>query len=420
MRVGIDLRAMQVGHQHRGIGEVLRHGCRQLDARLPAGDRIVAFHDDRGPSVVAIVGDVVASGRGVDLVTLPANAPRWQRLRDNLSPRQQDVMGEACDLLVQFDPLLGVPTTVSTVVIVHDQIPLLLGDRYPETYLPRYVAARRSGMGRRRAAERATRRWLYERNLTAALGRATQVIANSHHTARTTEEFAVAHGVADIAQRTTVAPLGHHAEADGRSMPPPNAMERHRFEALGLDHRPFVLYLGGVDDRRRLDLLVAAYNDLRARGVDLDLVLAGDSFATVDTIGIERTRVAIASSSYGEGIHLLGFATPRERAWLYDRAAVFAFPSEHEGFGLPVLEALAAGCAVVAFDNTAVVEVAGPNTRLVDATWRALAEGIGDLVARPAAQSADDAEAGRRWAATFTWETLGWALTTQVDRHRRR
>ncbi len=415
MRVGIDLRAMQVGHELRGIGEVLRHACRQLDARLPAHHVIVGFHDAPGPPVGALLASLFGSGRATSLVDLPPAAVRWERLRDTVSPAQAAAMAASCDVLLQFDPLLGVPPGVPTVVVVHDQIPLLLGDRYPETYWPRYGAARRRGLPRRAAAERAARRWLYERNLTRALVRAHHVVANSHHTERTTLAFAADHGITDLASRLSVARLGHDPRTEGDAdVRGPNVMERARFEALGLDRTPFVLYLGGVDDRRRIDLLVAAFNDLRARGVDLKLVLAGDSFATIDAIGVARTRDAVRRSSYGHDLHLLGYVSPAERAWLYERAEAFAFPSEHEGFGLPVLEALAAGCAVVAFDNTAVAEVAGPNSELVAPDWPALASGIEHLLHRSPETKAADAEAGRVWASGFTWDTLGQELADRI------
>ena len=416
MRVGIDFRAMQVGHQFRGIGEVLRNACLQLDQRLPAGDEIVAFHDAPGPPVAPVLAGLFGPDRTTSVVDMPPAAARRHRLRDSLSPDQAKVMAGACDVLVQFDFLLGVPEGLPTVVVVHDQVPILLGDQYPEIYWPHYGVARRRGLSRRVAAERALRRWLYEHNLTNALRRATHVVANSHHTGRTTLAFAREHGVDGLGARLTVAPLGHDAPTRGDLEP--NVMERTRFEALGLADTPFVFYLGGVDDRRRIDLLVAAFNDLRARGVELKLVLAGDSFATVASVGVASARRALASSSYAHDIHLLGFVSDAERRWLYRQADAFVFPSEHEGFGLPVLESLAAGCAVVAFDNTSLQEVCGPNCELVAADWRSMAGGIERLLARTPAKEAEDADAGRTWAARFTWDTLGGELADRLDRLR--
>lgn len=410
MRVGIDLRAMQVGHQFRGIGEVLRQACRQLDGRLPPGDEVVGFHEPPGPSVGGLLPALFTSGRTTSLVDVPPAAGRLGRLQDNLSPEQVACFASSCDVLLQVDFQLGVPLGVPTVLVVHDQIPYLLGDRYPDIYWPTYGAARRAGLGHRSALERSLRRRIYERNLTNALVRAAHVVANSAHTGRTTLAFARDHDVPGLEARLTVARLGLDAGPAPRE---PNVMERMRFEALGLETTPFLLYVGGVDDRRRIDLLVAAFNDLRARGIDLKLVLAGDSFATVAGIGVASARRAVATSSYAADIHLLGFVSEAERAWLYGRTEAFAFPSEHEGFGLPVLEALGAGAPVVAFDNTSLQEVCGPNCELVAPTWAALAAGVERLLARPADEKALDAAAGREWAAGFTWDTLG----AELERH---
>lgn len=415
MRIGVDLRAMQVGHQFRGIGEVLRQAVRQLDRRLPPGDELVGFHEPPGPSVAAVLPDLVASGRRTRLLDLPPAAGRAGRLRDNLSPEQVAAFAAGCDVLLQLDFQLGVPASVPTVLVVHDQIPLLLGDRYPDIYWPTYGAARRAGLGHRVALERSLRRRIYERNLVNALARAAHVVANSEHTGRTTLAFAQEHGVAGLPARLTVARLGAETGPAPRE---PNVMERMRLEALGLDRTPFLLYVGGVDDRRRIDLLVAAFNDLRARGIELHLVLAGDSFATVAGIGVDRARHAVASSSYRQDLHLLGFVSEAERAWLYARTEAFVFPSEHEGFGLPVLEALGAGASVVAFDNTSLREVGGPNTQLVAGTWEAIRAGVERLLARPADEKDLDARAGRAWAAGFTWDTLGSELERRIEQHR--
>lgn len=418
MRIGIDFRAMQIGHQYRGIGEVLRNASRELDRRTPAADEFVAFVDPTGSSVAPILDDVFGPDRDVVTVALPhaRRRAKWRRVLDSLSPRQSELMVLSCDVLVQFDFQLGVPDGLASIVVVHDQIPIILGDRYPHIYWPHFRVARRSGMPARTAALRASRRWLYEQNLARVLGRARWVLADSQHTAETTAAFAASHGVDDLAARLSVALLGHSAVSGPAE--PLNVMEQARIDGLGLAEVPFVFFLGGADDRRRIDLLVAAFNDLRARGTNLKLVLAGDTFTSIGAVGSEAGRRALTSSSYRHDIHLLGFVTPAERGWLYRAAAAFAFPSELEGFGLPVLESLALGCSVVAFDNSSLPEVAGPNAELVGESWRELAAGIERLMARDAEQKQADRVAGRAWAAGFTWDTLGLELASRVDRLR--
>lgn len=413
LRVGIDYRAMQIGHQFRGIGEVVRQAARQLDDRLPADVAVVAFHDAAGPPVEDLLAEAFPSGRSTKVVALPTpRNPRIAKLRDAVTPEWTETFLREADVLVQFDFMLGVPAALPTVTVVYDQVPLLLGDRYPWNYRPTFRGARRAGLPLRSSVYKAGTRRIYERHLALALERSAAVVAISEHTAATTEAFAVANGVTGVAARTRVAHLGYQPpEVAPRDL---NAMEEARVDGLGLRDTPFVFFLGGSDERRRIDLLVAAFNDVRARGAELKLVLAGYDFVTMERVLSDAARTALLASSYRDDIHLLGFASDAERAWLYGNAAAFVFPSEHEGFGLPVVESLAAGCAVVAFDNTSISEVAGPNCVLVPGTWEGLADGIDEILRRSAADASAAAEEGRRWAATFTWERIGDELAEAI------
>lgn len=430
MRIGIDLRALQIGHQFRGIGEVVRQACRQLDARSPAVDEIVAFVDGDGDRVPEILPELFGSGRRVTIVSLPpATTPidrvpgvplvgralvgKAMRTVEALHPAQAAAMAQGSDVLIQFDVGLGLPEGLPSVAVVYDQVPLLLADRHPHHYHPTYGAARRAGISRLRAANKAWNRELYRRHLIQALRRAGRLLAISEHTARTTAAFAADQGVAGVDAKLRVAHLGHTPPAG--EPPALNRMEGHRIGALGLDATPFVFFLGGSDERRRIDLLVAAFNELRSRGVELKLVLAGYDFVTMDGVLAPAAREALLASSYGHDIHLLGFATDAERRWLYDHAEAFVFPTEHEGFGLPVVESLSLGCTVVCFDNTSLREVVGPNCELVDGTWEALADGIATILARTPEEKAEAAEEGRRWAERFTWDTIGAALRDALD-----
>jgi len=412
MRIGIDLRAMQLGHQFRGIGEVVRQCCRQLDQRSAADDVVVAFVDQGGPPVTDVVEACFGPDRTVRTVELPhPKNPRMAKLRHSLTPERAAIIAASCDALVQFDFSLGVPVDVPTVVVVYDQVPVLLGDRYPHNYRPHYRSARNAGMSVAKSVNKAMGRQVYERHLAEALDRAFHIVAISEHTADTTRVFAEEHQVAGIPEKLSVAHLGHTPPG---ATPELNAMERSRLDALGLVDAPFVFFMGGSDERRRVDLLVAAFNDLRAHGTELKLVLAGYDFVTMEMVLSEEAREALLSSSYRHDIHLLGFASDAERHWLYDHAEAFAFPTEHEGFGLPVVESLAMGCTVVAFDNTSIREVSGPNCELVSGTWPALAAGIERVLARTPAAKAAAAEAGRAWAATFTWDTIGESLHRHI------
>ncbi len=132
---------------------------------------------------------------------------------------------------------------------------------------------------------------------------------------------------------------------------------------LGLPPGPYILYLGRIEPRKNLPTLVAAHGLLRRRLGDgaPHLVLAG---------GKDRLFAAfherILREGSGEGIVFAGSVPQEELAPLLSGAAVFAYPSFGEGFGLPVVEAMACGTPVVASSAPAVPEAAGGAALLVD------------------------------------------------------
>ena len=121
-----------------------------------------------------------------------------------------------------------------------------------------------------------------------------------------------------------------------------------------------VAFVGALDRRKDVASLVAAHALLRDRGRSLPLVIAGP-----DAGGRARVEEAIAGAGLADGVHLPGRVEPAVVPALFRSAAVVAYPSRWEGFGLPVLEALACGARVVASRIPAIEEVAGNAARLV-------------------------------------------------------
>jgi glycosyltransferase involved in cell wall biosynthesis len=157
-----------------------------------------------------------------------------------------------------------------------------------------------------------------------------------------------------------------------------------------------VLTVGAVQKRKNTARLVEAFEALEG---DWKLVLAG-SFG----YGAEEIRARIESSPARDRISLLGFTPPDELAAWYARASIFAFPSLDEGFGMPVLEAMAAGTPVMTSSRSGLREVAGDAALLVDATrTESLVEGLRRL-AQDEDLRKDLALRGRARAALFTWD----------------
>ncbi len=170
-----------------------------------------------------------------------------------------------------------------------------------------------------------------------------------------------------------------------------------------------VLTVGAVQTRKNIARLVEAFETL---DTSWRLVAAG-SFG----YGSDAIRERIQRSAARDRIRVLGYVSPSELTDWYGRAAIFAFPSIDEGFGMPLLEAMAAGTPIVTSNRSALPEVAGDAALLVDpldtdALAKALQRLAGDSGLRR-----DLAEKGQRRVGEFSWEKSirqTWAVYRQV------
>ena len=115
--------------------------------------------------------------------------------------------------------------------------------------------------------------------------------------------------------------------------------------------KPYVLYLGGLDAHKGIDVLCEAFD--RIKDKDFQLVLAGGRCTWYDIDPI------IGSMSRRKDVVLTGYVTDEQKRVLMSMAEIFVFPSYYEGFGLPVIEAMACGAPVIASDSTSLPEVGG-------------------------------------------------------------
>ncbi len=163
--------------------------------------------------------------------------------------------------------------------------------------------------------------------------------------------------------------------------------------------RPYVLSVGGPDPTKNLETLVEAFARLPQPVRDThDLILVGD-FRRRSDLRERAGRAGLEKQAVFTGV-----VSDDQLIRLYQQAALFVFPSRYEGFGLPVLEAMACGCPVVCSRASSLPEVAGDAAILVDPLD---VEGF----ARAIEQVLEDAELrndlrqrGLRQAARFSWD----------------
>ena len=339
-----------------GTGRYSREVAAALARTAAPGDEVVG--------VVAWHRDVrAAQVQGARLRRLPL--PRrglvaaWER---GLGPAVD------ADVVLAPTPLWPCRPVPPSVVVVHDAVPWT----HPETLTPRGVA------WHRRVVAAAAR--------TAALVVVpTQAVADelaAHVDLR--EVLVVGEGV--------TADLALPADADARAA------------ALDLPER-FLLTVATLEPRKGLDVLLAALGTPGAP--DLPLLCAGqpgwggqDPLAMAAQAGLAPGRV-----------RLLGRVSDPDLAVLLDRATALVVPSRAEGFGLPLLEAMAVGTPVVTSDAPALVEVGGGAARVTPLDPGALAKALAEVADDEVLRSRM-AAAGRERAAAFSWDGAAQRLWT--------
>jgi len=352
----MDATPMAGGHGVRGIGAAVR-GWVAGFAALPPGGR---------PALL-VSGD--ATPAGFRLVRI--NPPRWPLDRadvpDPMPARaaRTALRGAPLELFHATQPQLGPPPGMACVETCWDLIPLL----FPDTL----------GGTRRALTRRQHRRYL------ARLRAARRVIVTS---ASVADDVVRRAGVDRARVRMVplgVTPTGGHPRPAARP--------------------PYVLYSGALEPHKNVEVLIRALS--LSRHPDLRLILTGP-WSRRRLAGL---RGAIASAGLAPRVDLRGHVTADELRDLRAGATAVAVPSRAEGFGLPALEALAAGVPVITSTDRALGEVTGPEaTARVDpdddAGWARAMDAVAD---GPAAR-ARAASAGRARAAGFTWDAAAAAV----------
>jgi glycosyltransferase involved in cell wall biosynthesis len=371
-KIGIDARKLQ----DFGIGTYVRNLVRTL-AELPeisVGDLALRFKllvrpEDReqladlpGNFELLVESSPVYSAR--ELVTLS-----WALWRQHL------------DLYHATHYVLPAALASRVVVTIHDIIHLL----YPE-FLPSRLA------------------FLYARGMIRrSLARGDRIIAVSQNTrADLMQQFAVDGRKIEV--------IYNGVEEVFRRRLPDEEIERW-LRSLGIS-RPYLLFVGNPKPHKNLDTVVQAY--ARARRLapfDAPLVCVGSRAGSEFKIRQRAEHLGL-----GDQVRLLGHVAQEALPAIYQGATLFLYPTLYEGFGLPVVEAMASGVAVITSNTSALQEIAQGYAHLVDPLdIPAMAKAIAQCMSDPDHRAAL-VRLGLRRAKDFSWErtarkTLGVYLS---------
>jgi glycosyltransferase involved in cell wall biosynthesis len=185
-----------------------------------------------------------------------------------------------------------------------------------------------------------------------------------------------------------------HNAVSPRFFEPLNAVGEDFLQRNGLTNRPYVLWPGGLHYRKNAVMALEAWPILSGRRKDLMLVVSGHCDPALKARG----------EALGSSVLFTGFVEDDELHALYWGARATWFPSRYEGFGMPVLEAMASGSAVVASKTTSIPEVAGDAAMLVDP--HSVSENVDALeaIVESAAHRDGLISEGKVQARKFTWD----------------
>ncbi|MDB5179805.1 MAG: hypothetical protein JWN12_437 [Candidatus Saccharibacteria bacterium] len=372
MNIGIDLTPLQTHHKFRGIGAVIINFINNLSDEDKSTNHFVLFlferYEDEALNLLNFSGvsHEIRYTREPKYIMLPGRLRLLSKVFYKLrglfeyafgDPRIKGSQLKGVNRYIQFDQNQKLPRGAKRIAVLflHDLIPYIL----ESDYLKKYSTARAGGASRKSALKSAVKRYQYFYKVKINTMRARHMIANSEYTKKDFIKYTHA-----SAKRVFVAYLGVTVSEDKITSNP--GFTDHQTTLWGtvkrpldLTRKPFILYIGGTDSRRRMVDLIAAFYNLRARGEEISLVMAGDEMAGIASIKNPELQSYLKNNpSYLDDMHQLGFVDETQKRWLYEHSLAFVFPSSYEGFGLPIIEAMAYGSPVITYKNTAIEEIA--------------------------------------------------------------
>lgn len=392
MKLGIDIRALQTGHKFRGIGEACKQTTNHLlESLVDEKDLEIIFfeYDEAGndpKELLTIPEDIKYTVRTTGASPESELGDKQAKFKRVIRDLFLNPIPEArgCDVYLQFDYGMGIPKRVKkTVLMSYDFIPSVFKNQY-------FVSAWEPFRAR---ALRSTLRTLYHNYrfnhiMQRSYKNAKRIIAISESTKRDAIKYTRAK-----AKKISVVYFGIDTTINKTN---------ETNKKVALPTKPYLLFVGAGDQRRRVDELVAAYNNLKARSHDIQLALVGENFQEQNKIPMQFVRNAVLSSSYKDDILMMGYVDDATKQKLYKGAIAYVYPTLYEGFGIPVLESMLLECPIITYKNSSIPEVGGKHAHYATNWWDIIVL-TEKLINQDAKSKKKNLSLAKKHAQQYTW-----------------
>lgn len=397
MRIGIDVRPLQAETKHRGIGKSLEFFLKEA-LPLLKNDEIVFYID--GTITPPPIINLVPNAKIINFNSNPLT--RKKVIRSIVNPwRPLTISKNDVDVLLQYDAALGIPNNIPVVVIFHDLIPYLF-------HKEEVVAAKTESFKRtlkNRLAGSAY--WQQYKRFLKRYSNANTIVAISESSKNDYKD----HFKIPENQRIITVP---HGVDESFFTTKPATISKDLSKKIT---KPFFIYIGGIDYRKNINGLLGDFLKLRETH-DAQLVLVGKEFALQDQLndlGWQKLMEQKDNKKYEKDIIRPGFVSHEDLIALLNKASALVFPSKYEGFGMPLLEAMAVGCPVITYGNSSLKEVVGKDGVILpegDSFTNAMKEALDkpDIFAK----FTDNA---KKRAKTFTWNNTAKAIIKELHHY---
>lgn len=180
----------------------------------------------------------------------------------------------------------------------------------------------------------------------------------------------------------------------------------------------YVTYVGDVNWNKNVAGLLQAFHVIQKTTSykDIRLILIGRAFLDGTLVETQQINREIKELYLDSSVIFPGYVSDRELAGMYAGALCCVQPSLYEGFGFPVLEAMACGCPVVCSQNSSLPEIAGPSIRIQSTSTDSIVTGIKTCVDLPEKERNTLIAEGMAWAAKFTWKKVAHETVQAYER----